>query len=479
MKNVVERPEEDDIELDVLSRSNATPSEFRQLLDSLNASIKKLDHFRGMAKIMAQSLDSMDVHMLTDQRAQLLGHVTADTYTQMLSMIALQMNQVEMLLQAGQMGSGLSEAYEKMLREEMDKQLEGALPEYMQVYLKKMEGKPIRTVLHEAHSLLADLNAKILVEFNPTLTSTKYAISFAMQKIFTLSQICSQADPSQKHAELLAYSSAQMVETFKRLDQLFEGKVQLTGLANLMTRVSDLVQFITSPGNTGDELIDFTQSDISKLLLSLIPIQQALSEAMLINQIKMLEVSAEFYEAVKFSQKPTPNQQAKLLDAMPKLLRLMLATQNQQIVNLAWAVDKTNFFTHFFELVNEPELQAEILKTVCEQTLLLNPTAMIEIYQQAQVFCTENADHPGVPLIQQLGAQYASAISQLNSNTSDASVDSQASLQQASFTRFLKSVMDPSHELTAAMEPAQPQVSAAEREAKAKILQDMPFGPGF
>ncbi len=461
--------ENDDIPLDVLS-TNRPPSEIRQLLNRLNASIAKLNQFRDMTKIMAQSLDSLNVKMLDDHRAQLLGEITAETYAQLLSMIALQtFHNEELLTRFG--GSNPDNSYARLINEEIERQLEGALPDYMRTYMKKVEGKPIPVLLRETHTLLADLNAKILLEFNPSLTSMKFAISYAMQKIFMLSQICMENDPMQKMMELTNFLSGLMVDIFRHFDQLFEGKVQLVELAELMKNLNALVEYITMPGGSRDELSELDKTEVSKLLLSLIPISGAVTEAMQINQIKTLEVSSEFYEAVQFSQKLTPSQFTKLMEATPKILRLALETQAQQVINLAWDIDQEHFFAHFFEMVQDPELQATILRATCNHTMQFNLRAMLPIYTQAQVFCSKNVDHPGVPLLQQLSTEYKHLFLEPESN---ADVVPQASLQQASFSRFLSDVTDQTQG------PVMPTiVQPAIYDEIIKSIDDSLIGPGF
>ena len=161
-------------------------SEFRKILDQVSAAIKNLHHFRDMTQIMSQMLDSMDFSMLMDEKALVMGRITADHYGMMMAMLGMQKFQLELMEQfwsrvgadnAAQMNESVGVA-EQVTNTEINRIFEGAVPEYLQAYMKKIEGKKFNETLDETLNLLTELNAKVLREFNPTFASTKYATAY-------------------------------------------------------------------------------------------------------------------------------------------------------------------------------------------------------------------------------------------------------------------------------------------------------------
>jgi hypothetical protein len=422
------------------------PSEFRKTLDRVNAAIKNLHHFTDMTKIMTQMLDGMDVSMLADEKALLLGRITADNYGMMMAMLGMHKTQLELMEQFwSKMGIEKSEqmvkivgAAEKITSAETSQVLEGAMPEYLQAYMKKIEGKKFNEVLDETLVLLTDLNANVLSEFNPTLASTKYAIAYSLTKIFSLCRISDKEDPEQRMMELMKLVTAQLVESCEHIDQLFEREGQISEVAHLFTATQDLVQKITSKDSFVTE--DFKEIDAAKLLISLIPLELALVEMLQVNEAKMLKVSCEFYEAVQFSQKLTADQMDKIMAASPKLIRLLLAAQNVQLVTLAWDLDPAGFFKHFFEITEGQEFQLLLLKTTFERTLLLAPDLVEGVLQLVDEYCAENVDSSGEKVLVELRQQF---LPQIKAHEQRAAKVPLEELQRESFTDFLRLTMNP------------------------------------
>lgn len=412
------------------------PSELRSALNDLKEAIANIGHFREVTSILSQILDNFDVKMLGDERAKLLGRITAADYVAMMATLV----RTQVLADAGFVDT----TKQQLAEDQMNQLLEATLPDYMLAYNKKIAGQPIAKVLDETHHLLTDLNAKILVEFNPTLPSTKYAISFALEKIYLLRLICSQQDLAEKLLALQNFLTNQVIETLQFTSELFGGEVKVNKFIELMKLCKKVPQIVSNAAendNVTADKADITESELAKMLISLISIEYAMTEFVQINQIKMQEVSTEFYEAVQFSQKPTPEQQAKLMAAMPKIIRVLLATMIQPLTDMAWMIDEDHFIENLFEVIQDQAMRADILNTVFERTLLMNPENMPKMLELAEAYCQQNANVAAVDFLKSLTQQYKQnfVAQKLTLEIPSTKV---VALQQASFSKFLNSARE-------------------------------------